>query len=510
MSERATIRRGRGALRRGRRALRRGPEAAVTLMELMIALVLGAFVVGLTFQLYTRLHRDYQAQAAVAETQQQVSQVHTMVGRMLRSAGAVDAPISGGLLGGLLFMPLGASPAGPRFSAGPGSVSLPGGPHVGLGFRFVENNWRARSDVFDVSYFASGDASMNGAARHSAVRVSNLGQWDGGTSICTAGAGAPNYDCANVAAPSPAWFTAVYADLAASRRLFFTLSNGYHACLVELRNGPSGGAIHWETGGGSINAGLAAYCGDAGNMGPFNAPAPTPANYCQGTPGGAAPDNSNRACFMFEFGHTGGGLAANDRGPARLRRFYTCGRVGVDTTTAAECLDEAATGTIGTPAIPELHMQWVDGYDVPRDSVVAMGIEDAQISWKLAEFNNRCGVAGAPPNCPCAETGVGAIRLDPTVTSGVYSSLPPANPVGGGPVLDFEDGCDDEARWIRRLTLTLMSVSDVPYATGTFGRSGLRGLNATFNGAADVAGASGGHYLRRILRVDAYLRNIGP
>ncbi|MEK6606110.1 MAG: hypothetical protein AABZ30_00445 [Myxococcota bacterium] len=467
--------------------MRAAGRAAFTLVELMIAFVLGALVVALTFGLYTRLHRDYEAQIAIGETQESLSQLQTMMGRILRSAGGSDGRAS--LMGGRLWLPAGSTIAA---SDSPGGGSWGGLTDLnwGMGFRFVQDNWQSRSDVFDVAYFASGRSSEQGSSHYPGFLVDFVtpATWNG-IDI----AALPDTEKALAQSSLGTLESELCAN--AANRAYFVLTNGYHGCLVEI----SGTAFDCNlatlpTSVAFASGDMSAYCA------PFQAPA-IPVDYCA-TSGYRPHPTGGRSCRMIEFGRTLVEPAPVQTGPGRLRRYYVCGRAGM--LASVPCYTPTLAATY-TPTIPELHAISVDGYATARDTVVAMGVEDLQVSWRLNEYSGASGTGG-----PCPEAnGQGApfdtIDDASNYVSGNYQSRLAALVAGG--TAEREYGCDDEERWIRRVALTLMTVTDAPHGTTdvtmVHNHAGLSGLNAAW-----PAAPSGGNYLRRVMRVEAFLRNV--
>jgi len=442
-----------------------------TLIEVMVTVILTGLVVTAVVGLYSRMSRNYDALSAIGDTQQNLRAVRTMMAREVRAAGA--NPMGMVMAGGRIWFP----------QAADCSAALPmAGPQMGcefwLGFNF-KDNWAdggtsTLSDPIFVSYAVQPQVITAGDFPPQLVASVDPG---------------PTFDGVTLDADPPA--EVEVGD-------FAMLTNGYHACVVEITGvNVAARKVDFDAG---VNLnpanGLSDYCLPFQTSGPgagTNAGALPGQTYCAW--GGASPE---RRCYLL------------DMQTVRLRRFYIWPIAGGDrelrleSAVGATRLAGGGADLLGTGVTQE---------------ILVRGMEDMQVSYSLLTANgNSPGLAFPDPPLTFAETDYQAAGkafdyhtnvatcvdgCDPTCPADTSDCRGECVP-GDGDCPANPDSPQDEARWLDQVTITMLARTRSRLPGGLGGEAGLKQLNPAW-GAAQPAQASS--FLRRTLRVEVDMRN---
>jgi hypothetical protein len=419
------------------------------------------------------MSRNYDALNAIGDAQQNLRAVRTMLAREVRAAGA--NPMGMVMAGGRIWFPRSAECG----------TALGSAPEMGcefwLGFNF-KDNWvdgdvNTLSDPLFVSY---------------AVHPQDANDDFGPQLVASLDPG-PAFDGVTLDAEPP-------DDLTLGD--FAMLTNGYHACVVEITfvDKPTK-RVEFAAGTGINPAGgLADYCLPFQTSGPgagTNAGALAGQTYCAW--GGTTPE---RRCFLL------------DMQTVRLRRFYiwpiTAGAGGrelrLESAVGATRLSGGGADLLGT--------------GVRRETLVR-GMEDMQVSYKLREENGNSPGLLPFPNPPLdpTQTDYQAQAMDfdyhhrqaGTCIEGCAVGCAANTSDCRGECLPGDGDCpanpdspQDEARWLEQVTITLLARTRSRLPGGLGGEAGLKGLNPAWGSAQPKQASS---FLRRSLRVEVDMRN---
>jgi prepilin-type N-terminal cleavage/methylation domain-containing protein len=464
-----------------------------TLIEIMVTVVLTGLVVSVVVGLYARMSRTYDALNMVGDAQQNLRAVRSMLAREIRASGG---------------NPMGVLMAGGRIWFPPGAQchdALGAAPELGcefwLGFNF-QNNWvdpgsgtDTLSDLIFVSY-ATHPQKLEGSGATEGVFAPVL--------LDTLDDAAEGFDGATLPGG---------ATLPAELEIgdFAMLTNGYHACVVEIRDFSPGppARVEWTAGGGSNPGnGLKDYClpfqtsgpGAGTNTGVIAAGGTYCKTAASGKGLGAGPPD--RQCYLL------------DMQTIRLRRFYiwpvTTGagdrELRLETANGAERLSGGGADLLGPGVTRE---------------VLVRGMEDMQVSYSLREDNGTTPgkTYPDPPLIRPGETeyqaaadefeyhvSLSGLCLEKCAASCLADTADCRGECvpGDGDCPANPNSPQDEARWLDQVTVTLLvrTRSRLPGALG--GKAGFEELNSAW-GSAQPAQASS--YLRRSLRVEVDMRN---
>jgi prepilin-type N-terminal cleavage/methylation domain-containing protein len=454
-------------------------QRGFTLIEIMVTVLLTGLVITVVLGLYSRMSRNYDAINSVGDAQQNLRAVRSMLAREIRASGGNSTGVL--MAGGRVWFPAG--------SGVDCQTAFGSSPELGcefwLGFNFKDNfaagGTNTLSDLLFVSYSTRADKGD--------FAPQQIDTLDDG----------PAFSGAKLVAAPP-------TELEVGD--FALLTNGYHACVVQITSvDVPTKKVLWAAGAGINPAnGLSDYCLPFQTSGP-GAGTNTGAvlaggTYCKTVAApaqglGAGPPD--RQCYLI------------DMQTVRLRRFY----IWPDASGDRELRLEAAVGATRVAAGGADLL----GSGVTRE-VLVRGMEDMQVSYKLRRDNGTTpGKPFPDPPLTNAETDYQAAGTEfeyHTTQANTCAEHCAATCAANtadcrGECVPGDADCpanpnspQDEARWLDEVTVTLLARTRARLPGSLGGTAGLGELNPAWGGAQPAQASS---FLRRSLRVEVDMRN---